>query len=532
MTYAFQVKRRCDFWWDAIKPRLKNLLSKEQVALFGALILTLWYTGSYLNQPGLPGNTPQNMGWLEWWDQSNYYKSARALAKLHFDANSHWYPMGYSIILRPFIRILPNHIFFFVDLACLLLCYGSFLSFARRVNVSVYWAVPLFILSDAYVFDRNWVIPWTSTPLAALTWLMIAIVTAHILESERKNWRLFVIGLLAGTLPVFRPADVLIGIISIGTVLGYDIWKHRFRWKDILLYAFGGLLFSVPYLILHISIYGFQPSPYMTGAGQSGGNIGFYFGHLGWKAFTIFCNPMPWYDDGTAVLKLFPWMAFSFAGILLLFVRRLQIKKIPLFFLTAILLVNIILYLGYIDFLPTNLWDAIHYWALTFPGLALLGFIFLRQLFSKENYRAALLCLGITLAILSIQIMPLPSPSKENVRMVYFPKSHEYTWQLSYYGHLHVADSIGSMTNVWNMRVIPAKENTLRVMAMQRDFEGPVSWVGSVLPTISSTDDAEYYSSHVTVGWPCWAWPYSFCQRLTPTNFKKWYSHKFGPIQN
>ena len=174
-----------------------------------ALFLAVLYTAQYLGHPSLPGNNVQNpAGWWSWFDQSNYLKSATALAHGDLTPDQHHYPLGYALAGAPFMWVSSVHPFFFVDLISLLLSLTAFVSVARYCGVESRWSSLLFVLAvaaDPVLFEQ-WVVPWTTTPIAAAVWLLLAVAASHMAGQRRP----FLLGLIAVCLPILRPSDLLL----------------------------------------------------------------------------------------------------------------------------------------------------------------------------------------------------------------------------------------------------------------------------------------------------------------------------------
>ena len=202
----------------------------------GGVFLAVWYSYFYLSFPETPGNAflagGHGLGWMGWYDQGKTYDSTLALAARNFHPEAHWYPLGYALLGAPFIMSLHGHAFFFVDIVSLLAPFCGFVAFARRVGFPAPLGVPLFILAtiDPWLF-RQWVIPWSSTPSAALAWLLLAATAAHMQGTRRPFW----LGLLAAPLPLFRPMDVLIAVPAILWAAYFDLQARRMRWIDVAL---------------------------------------------------------------------------------------------------------------------------------------------------------------------------------------------------------------------------------------------------------------------------------------------------------
>ena len=116
---------------------------------------------------------------------------------------------------------MPQDPFLLVDLASLLVTYAAFLAFARRCGIAPAWSVALFVLAagaDPVLFGE-WVIPWNTSPLASILWLLFATAAAH-MQGRRRPATL---GVLVALVPMLRPTDLLIACVPITGSLAADL---------------------------------------------------------------------------------------------------------------------------------------------------------------------------------------------------------------------------------------------------------------------------------------------------------------------
>ncbi len=459
----------------------------------GCLFLIGLYAQRYLTFHALPGNLPDHPeGWWGWFDQGKYIESARAFAAFDFDRAHHWYPLGYPLLAAPFVYLSDIHPFAFVDLGCLLACYFSFLAFARRVGVEAAWAVPLFILSFAFnsrIFAQ-WVVPWNTSLVSALLWVLLACAVAHMQGTRRP----LVIGLLAAAIPLIRPTDALLPAIVVAAVLIADGPRWR---RSLPMMMLGGLPLLAAYGALHYAIYGAAPSEYMVLSKA----IGFSFHDFGWKAYVLLIDPSPWFLDGVGLLRRAPFLALLLPALPL----ALCLRQGPRL-LAILLAVHTVLYISYVDLLPTGLWRYynVHYWIWAFPGAALLVFLFLRDLLLWR--RAALFPLSfvsaaVSIPILCINLVPAEVPADKPAKMLVFGGSPP-AFDQAYFGAIALRDAAGEMRGVQNMRAIPVPFG-MRVLALTRDFEGEPVWT---LPPSGWTEAGPpvRYGARLRLGRPCW----------------------------
>src|SRR5262249_11431431 len=134
------------------------------------------------------------------------------------------------------------------------------------------------------------------------------------------GWRLLLLGLLAGSLPLVRPADLILSSIVVLFVLITRMRRRNLWATDIAWLAIGAAVVILPYFALYISIYGLHLTPDMLVERDTG----FVFSRLGWKTYLLLVAPRPWYPQGVSLLALFPWLLFSFAELALLVIGPRQ----------------------------------------------------------------------------------------------------------------------------------------------------------------------------------------------------------------
>ncbi len=312
----------------------------------------------------------------------------------------------------------------------LLLAYWGFIAFARRVDVSPLWAVPLFIATNAdpWLF-RQWVIPWSSTPSAALAWLLLAATAAHMQGTRRP----LVLGLLAAPLPLIRPMDVLIAVPCLLWAAWTDVARRRMRARDVALAILGALIVVLPYAVLYRRIYGLHQTPYMVMSRQ----MGFTYHHPIWRAFTLFIEPRAWFLQGVGLLQRCPWLILGFGGVLLAWRNR------ALALLAVCLVIYCATYLCYIDLLPSGLWrfNNVHYFKWALPGFGLLGLLLLRELVAGGTGRRviAAAALAVVLLAASIHVTPRPVPADGGVPAVAIDVIGQHTAdENAYFGPLMI----------------------------------------------------------------------------------------------
>jgi hypothetical protein len=472
----------------------------------GAVVLTLLYTRRYLAFPQLPGNqSAYPLGWWGWFDQSKTLESARALAHLDFAAAHHWYPLGYAILGALFGDADHAHDFFFVDLGLLLAAYLGFVAFTRRCHVTAGWSVVLFLAAaaaDHKLFDQ-WVIPWNTTATAGLIWLLLATTAAH-LDGVRRP---FMLGLLAAAIPLARPTEAVLAAPCVLAALLADVHARRLGRREVLRFMAGVGVVVVPYAALYLRIYGPHPTEYMVISRR----LGFTLYDLGWKAYVILVEPRFWFMDGEGLLHRVPWMALGIAGI----VPALWRGRGPAL-LALLLVIHGVLYLSYVDLLPTAFWryDNVHYFGWTFPGYALLAWLLVRDLVGGVGGVRRMVggaALAVTAVLLCVHLNPVPAATGEPAKMLDFTAVPPH-FDVAYFGPWVLRDNAGDIDDITMMRGVPTPGG-LRVLALRRPFLGDVAW--AVPPEGWQGRGApRRYRIGITIGRPCWL-PLVRCRAAT-----------------
>jgi len=463
----------------------------------GCAVLTALYVVYYFGNPFLPGANPAApLGWWGWSDQAFTLESARALIRLNFSPAHHWYPLGYPILGAPFVRWSPAHPFVLVNLGCLLAAFAGFVAFARRASVTSGWATLIFVgTAGSRAAMMQWVVPWNTTPVAALIWLLLATVAGQQAGRHRPG----LIGLMAAAIPLCRPTDALVALLCAAVALA-----SRPSRQDAGRMALGGAAVLIPYAGLHVAIYGVHLSPYMTHSAE----IGFSLYGLGWKASTLLLDPSAWYLDGVGLLRAAPYLALVPAGMLIAAVQRG-----PARLLAAAMLVHIVLYVSYIDLLPTGLWRYlnVHYFTWVVPGGGLLAWIAMREILRGRRgawFPLAPSALAVSAAALCITVVPVPVPATGPARMLFYPGAPP-GFDAAYFRPLVVRDDRGPLANIYDIRAFPVPGG-MRLVALRRDFAGDVIWEAAP-PGWSAAGPPERFAAGFRLGWPCWLLP---CRRV------------------
>lgn len=474
----------------------------QQVVWGVGLLLAIFYTAAYLGHPQLPGNTPAYpAGWWTWFDQSMFLRSTVALVRGNLDFSQHHYPLGYSLLGALFYRAMPSHAFFFVDLLSLLGAYLGFVALGRRLGLHGVVAAGLFalvVLGDRFVF-RQWVVPWNTTPVAGFTWVLLATVAAW-LDGRRRPWA---VGLLMGGIVVCRPSDAVLLLPCLAALLWAERGAWRARWREGAQLAAAGALVVLPVVGLHLAIYGAAQSLYMTNSAR----LGFTLFDFGWKAYVLWVDPYPWFADGKGILQHAHWVALGLAGIVPALLRGPKDRV-----LAGVLVVHGVLYVSYVDLLPTGLWRFlnIHYFAWAFPGYALLAALLLRDLvraggvgrLGRWARPIGWASVAGTLLLLCVRVVPVPAAAGEPAKAVDYAGPLPPFNDTYMAGRLLLRDERGEMADYTTIRGF-LYPGGMRVVGLRRDMVGPMAWVpGHAPPGFEGAAPSARWTIAVQLAWP------------------------------
>src|SRR4051812_22506360 len=189
--------------------------------------------------------------WWEWWDQSQYVKSAASLANLELTKQSYWYPLGYPLIGALFYRISPHYAFFWPNLLLIVGSLGLLYTMARRLvtPIEAILLLGVFVISYRGTLADVWVIPWNTIPTQFLSYL--AIYLCCFTPPGRKQC--CYIALCIGLVYLCKPADAacLLPLLVIA-LLRIDTWAARLRSGVVagcVIAAFVGLVVLVNYRV-------------------------------------------------------------------------------------------------------------------------------------------------------------------------------------------------------------------------------------------------------------------------------------------
>ncbi|RYD85471.1 MAG: hypothetical protein EOP84_02405 [Verrucomicrobiaceae bacterium] len=373
-------------------------------------IFHLWFYGGYEN---MPENHP-TAGWEGWWDQSQYLRSARALAAGNLNPAEHWYPLGYPVLAAPFARAGFQDPFLIPNLILVLAFAFAFLLFFRRyigsgLSIAVFFATMLlpWIISVPYevrhIVWLQYVIPWNTIPVAAA--YMFILLLMRSLQGGDALWRHALLGALAGLVLVCRPAD-LIALLPVALFYGFQVVLRERRWRGAFAAVAGLMAVIGPIALLMLSIYGGLQTPYS----ENIENIGLTPHYLLERAFAVGVDAsMSWGLSDNSLLNVFPWLVVALPFAILAAIRRP--KEIGM--LITVCACAFTTYVCFNDFSPLNIFRyfLIHYIVWMLPVLAAAGCVGVVALVrSRSVHSSVLVGAGVAgMAVLSsFKAMPEP----------------------------------------------------------------------------------------------------------------------------
>lgn len=387
---------------------MRQLLDRTQkyvhvpwMTLFYCLTLLL-YVLAYFSSVFVPGHS-NSLGWWGWWDQSQYLRSADALAHGNLDPSEHWYPLGYSVLGAILFRWVPQHAFFVPNLLCLLAFGASLVQMAKALGLARAWGAVAFFAGAVLpsLMLEQYVIPWSTIPLApAYGWIMLLYLLC--MRDGFTRGRMVGLALLFVAVIAVRPTDVF-PLVPLAVHLAIGLvreWRRGDRHAVQSVAAWGGttaLAGLAAYAALHVAIYGWSPSPYM----EMAKTLGFDFRSIPYKYALIFGDPREFYGSGLGIFARYPIAVLGLSGVVyaLLFGRNSRT-------LALVVVASIGLYLAFTDFHPGNVWryKLIHYIAWTLPVALLLAFLAISEAVTRRRWATAVVALVLTALLVTVSL--------------------------------------------------------------------------------------------------------------------------------
>lgn len=364
------------------------------------------FCAAYLSIGFLPGNAPIPLGWWEWFDQSQYLKSAEAFARWDLDPAQHRYPLTYSLLAAPFVRYLPYHAFFFVNLVSFVAMAWLMMSLGRQLGVGAIGGAVAFLVGAVIpkILLAQYVIPWTTTPVAAL-YLAVFVVYVASIRDGFTSARIAMMTAGIVLVAAFRPIDST-PLLPIALHVAWRTLRPNGTGvpsaRRVLVPIATAVALTAAYLSLHFAIYGAKPSVYMQESAEFGldpFNIPFRFA-------VIFSDPTPFFGQGTGLLQRYPLVSVGLWALV-----YVTIGCRTLLGVAAAVWISLFIYLAFPAFLPSGIWRYmnIHYWKWLFPIMALLTFVAVRDVREKRNRVALLLSIAVTAPLVLVSLKAVPT---------------------------------------------------------------------------------------------------------------------------
>lgn len=373
--------------------RVNGWLRHRNGGLVLLALLVAGYLAAYFGHELFPGLGPDasTRGWWTWSDQNRYRQESIAVAGLHLDASTYWYPIGYPLLGAVFVSWLPQHPFLIPDVLMVIVAAVSWWRIGRR------WLDPLlvvgvglsFVLTHRWLVAQTMVIPWntlpTQTTLLAAIWLILE--RSDIMASR---W----LAILASVTYLMRPIDALaFAPLLVFATLRLPNWRTRIA---------AGLT-GIAIILVTVVAVGWM-NLLLVGSWRTTYDvistrvIGFFGYPVCYKFFWLFVDGQPLFQEkDVALLFRYPWLFLVPVGLMFV-VTREGAKGWAAMLAVGI---NVFLYANYNDLLPSDLYrfTLIHYIAWTFPLLFLLVAAGLAQSWRKRRVRAGL-CASVLFVLL------------------------------------------------------------------------------------------------------------------------------------
>lgn len=368
-----------------------------------AVAIAVIYTLGYLGHPALPGNNDAYpAGWLGWWDQSLYHRTAAAISSGELSAATYLYPLGYPFLGALTWQAVPRHAFFVPDL---FLTVGIALLFYRLVRRFLSSQETLLFIA-AFVFlyrgtlSDGLVEPWSTIPTQFFGYVLVVLLVV----STPTNRRIFLSASCVGMTYTCRPAEAACLLPMLGAAILYlPTWRRRISAG---LGASGIILvFVLAIALLNYRIFGSVASPYeaTTRAGQT-----FWAFPLKWKMYSLFVDGHLFFRESESMLLgHYPFFLFCVPGAVIM-VHRFGFRG---FGMLCSIVATYLVYFAFNDFWPRNIYrfHVIHYLVWTLPLIMLFAYVGVRDGWRIPRIRWTLLSIpAVGVFVLCYRLVEVP----------------------------------------------------------------------------------------------------------------------------
>ena len=410
------------------------------------VVTAIIFAHVYTVFPGTPSG-PGVSGWEGWWDQSNYIKSARALARGDFAAENHWYQIGYSMLGAPFAYIGMRDPFVAVNLisliAFVLLFIRLFSPVIGRPAAACALAIGLLLptrITVPHVTDwvvaSQFVIPWNTNPIAPL-YLGILLIMRRLPADERFH-KDVVLGLLVGAVAALRLADV-VALVPVGLAYTFLRLRAAEPVKHVAIAVTGALLVFVPFVVLTWKIHVGLGSAYVDQAAL----IGVSFSDLHERFMVVFIDSSTVFDtDGLSIRSLQPWLMLLAPFAIFWAVADGRSGRL----VVAVMAMSVAFYLAFNDFWPLNIlqYYLIHYIAWIFPMIVAAGFAGAVVSVRQRRWRSLAACLIGALALTQVSYTVRPIDAEIGIAQDPESATTTYTVELDRQREIDAVDLLGA----------------------------------------------------------------------------------------
>lgn len=496
-----------------------SFLAAIAPALAGCAVATLLYGLAYLHNPSHP-HVGGDAGWFSGFDQGRTLEAARAWAAGDLDARRQWYMPGYPLLAAPLIGWLGPHAFGVVDLACLLaalVVFGELAGelFARPGRNRARWLGVACFLATTLMTRREsdlWVVPWSTTPTAAL--ILAALLATARFVRLREARAVAAAAFCACLTPAFRPTDLLPACSgpALACILALALRRDARETARVVAAALGGAALALALTAaIYLPVFGPQRSAYLAYSAQVGLDAGLIASH--WVS--LFIDPRPLFTDGTGLIVAFPWIASGLCGLaaaVLLGRRRLAHLAV-----LGSVGTYLLIYLAYRDLNPPGLWryGNVHYFKWLLPVLGLYTLV-LAGLLVRRPLATAWLTLGVAAALLPwrvrlVDIAPLPTQRPDPHTLVFnadlrsvadsLTVPADGAWGSIYFGGVRDTPT-GRLAQTTGFRLVP-RDGGFTLMPMRPAGRGRMTLY---VPSDVRLDDGPAFAArqHISWGLPCW----------------------------
>ena len=402
-------------FWVSLANRWLNSWS-GRIGLMIAVAVV--YVFAYVNYGEVrPGSSPQYpLGWWGWFDQGQYLKCAAGLARASLTSDTYLYPLGYPAMGALFYAWMPDHAFLIPDLILVVGIGLLLFEIAKRLitPVEALLLMAVFIFCYRGLLSDTLVVPWNTIPTHFLAYAVILLVAF----GPATRTRVLLAAGCVGFMYLCRPADAFCMALLVGVgVLRLSTWSERF-WTGLWCLATVSLFWGFV-LLVNQTVFGSWITPYE----KIVRSIGFGSYPFLQKLFWLMVNGVPvFHERGITLTSHFPWLLLVIPGAAC-FAHRYRLGAFGVFLSIGI---TYFLYFQFNDFWPTNLfpYHLVHYLAWTFPILALLAYLSIKEAWKYRVGRwsyGLMLSLGATAWFLTLTenvvgTIPSPAPAVGEVR--------------------------------------------------------------------------------------------------------------------